>query len=181
MSAGRVGGRIQEQVVIRDVADAIVFPSATFTRPSNTNAYIASGVVSNSTSAPVLLEFAGAANTLGGNGVILSARHMKSSTTTVGANFRLMLYRVGTVTPINDNAPFTMLWANRANRVGFVDFAHTSGGSGSDSSGALSTYVGLPFVCGAATSSLFGILTTQGAYTPASAEQHYIELAISQN
>lgn len=181
MPVARVSGRTYEQSVIRDVADPIVFPSASFTRPADTIAYTALDVVSNSTSTPALIEFTNAASTLGGNGVILSARHMKSSVTLANASFRLVLYRIGTVTPVADNAQFPMLWANRANRLGWIDFTHASGGTGSDASAALSTYVGLPFICDVSTSSLFGILTAQAAYAPSSAEQHYIELAISQN
>ena len=152
-----------------------------FTRPADTTAYAAQDVVSNSTSAPALLVFSNAARALGGSGLILSARHMKNSTTTAGASYRLMLYSHNIVTPINDNAQFTMLFANRATRIGFIDFTHLAGGTGSDATGALSTFLNLPFVCNAAHSSLWGILTVTSAYTPTSAEQHYIELSIVQN
>lgn len=158
-----------------------VITTASFTRPADTTAYAAQDVVSNSTSAPTLLAFGGAARGNGGSGLILSARHMKSSTTTSGATYRLILYKVSTITAINDNAQFTMLYANRANRVGFIDFTHSTGGTGSDSSSALSTFVNLPFVCDAAQSSLWGILIVTSAYTPTSGEQHFIELAIAQN
>jgi hypothetical protein len=153
--------------------------SASFTRPANTDAYAAQDVVSNSTTAPALLTFAGAARANGGSGVILSARHMKNSTG-VGS-YRLHLYTASTVAPINDNAPFTMLYANRASRVGFIDFNHVQAGAGSDSTNALTTFVNLPFVCGASASAIYGILTVTGAYTPTSGEQHFIELAVVQN
>lgn len=156
-----------------------VAPSTLFTRPADTTAYAAQDVVSNSTTAPTLLQFSGAARANGGSGIILSARHLKSGTTL--ASYRLHLYRNNAVTPINDNAQFPLLFANRANRIGFIDFNHATGGTGSDCSHALSTYVGMPFICDAAVSSLFGILTTTTAYTPASGEQHFIELAIGQN
>jgi hypothetical protein len=158
-----------------------VITSASFTRPSDTTAYAAQDVVSNSTTAPALLTFSSAARTNGGSGVIMSARHMKNSTTTTGATYRLHLYKVSSITAINDNAQFTMLYANRANRIGFIDFNHVSGGTGSDASGALSTFVNLPFVCDAAAGAIYGILTVTSAYTPTSGEQHFIELAIAQN
>jgi hypothetical protein len=106
---------------------------------------------------------------------------MKNSTTTAGASYRLILYSHNIVTPINDNSPFPMLFANRATRVGYIDFTHSAGGTGSDSTSALSTFVNLPFVCNAAHTSLWGILTVTSAYTPTSAEQHYIDLSIVQN
>lgn len=155
-----------------------VITTASFTRPADTIGYAAQDVVSNSTSAPTLLTFAGAGRANGGSGLVLSARHLKSSTTL--ASYRLHLYRVAP-TAINDNAQFTLLYANRANRVGFIDFSHATGGSGSDSTSALSTFVNLPFVCDAASVSLFGILVASAAYTPTSGEQHFIELAIAQN
>lgn len=156
-----------------------VSPSTLFTRPSDTTAYAAQDAVSNSTTAPTFLQFSGAARANGGSGIILSARHLKSST--VVASFRLHLYRNNSVTPVNDNAQFPLLFANRMNRIGFIDFSHGSGGTGSDSTNALSTFVNLPFICDAVTSSLFGILTTTTGYTPVSGEQHFIELGIVQN
>lgn len=153
--------------------------SASFTRPANTTPYDAQDVVSNSTTAPTLLTFADVARGNGGSGVILSARHMKNSTG-VGS-YRLHLYTVNTVAAINDNAPFTMLFANRANRIGFIDFNHLQGGPGSDSTNALTTFVNLPFVCNASASAIYGMLTTISVYAPTSAEQHFIELGIVQN
>jgi len=150
--------------------------SATFTRPADTAVYAAGDAVSNSTSAPTILSFAGAARASGGSGLILSARHIKNNTT--AANFRLWLYRE-TAAAVNDNAAFALLWANRATRIGFIDFSHTTGGAGSDSSSSLATFVNLPFI--ATGTALFGQLTTTGGYTPANAEQHFIELAIAQN
>jgi hypothetical protein len=155
-----------------------VVTSASFTRPADTTQYAANDAVTNSTSAPTILEFANSARTSGGSGLILSARHVKSSTTTTNANFRLYLYRA-TVSSVNDNAQFPLLWANRANRIGFVDFTHTTQGTGSDSSSSLVTFINLPFV--ATGTSLFGLLTVTAAYTPASGEQHYIELSVVQN
>ncbi len=155
-----------------------VATSATFTRPADTTAYSAQDVVSSSTTAPALIAFAGAARDVGGSGIIQCARHLKSSTVT--ASFRLHLYRNNSVTPINDNAQFALLFANRSNRIGFIDFVHTTGGTGSNSTNALTTFVGLPFVCDSTINSLFGILTATTDYTPASGEQHFIELSIIQ-
>lgn len=157
-----------------------VLTTASFTRPSDTTAYAAQDVVSNSTSAPSVLTFSAAAQANGGTGLILSARHMKSSAAITGATYRLHLYRVAP-TAINDNSPFTLLYANRANRIGFIDFNHQTGGTGSDASNALTTFVNLPFVCDAASANIFGILTVTSAYTPTSAEQHFIELHIARN
>ena len=150
--------------------------SATFTRPADTNVYAAGDAVSNSTSAPTILSFAGAARATGGSGLILSARHIKNNTT--AANYRLWLYRE-TAAAVNDNAAFALLWANRATRIGFIDFSHTTGAAGSDSSSSIVTFANLPFL--ATGTALFGQMTTTSVYTPSSAEQHFVELSIAQN
>ena len=160
------------------VAGSQVAVSASFTRPANTTPYTALSVISDSTTAPTILTFANSARVSGGSGLILSARHTKSSTTIAAANFRLWLYRA-TVANINDGSQFPLLYANRTNRFGFIDFTHTTQGTGSDSTSSLVTFVNLPFV--ATTTSLFGVLVALGAYVPTSGEQHYIELQIAQN
>lgn len=181
MPTGRFSGRNFEQTIIRDVADPVVAISTAFTRPADTAPYAASDVVSDSTSTPTLLTFPNAATIGGGSGMIVSARHLKTGTVTAGASFRLFLYRAGTVTPQADNGAFAMSWTTRLNQIGWIDFAHQAGGAGSDMTASLTTYVGLPYVCDISTTSLFGILTVTAAYTPTSAEQHAIELLVSQN
>ena len=153
-------------------------PSATFTRPNDTTTYAAFDSISNSTSSPTAMTFAASARAAGGSGLILSARHIKNSATTANATFRLHLYR-DTIAAVNDNAQYPLLWANRANRIGHIDFSHTTMGTGSDSSSSLVTYVGLPFI--AAGTALYGRLIALAAYTPAAQEQHFIELQIAQN
>lgn len=150
-----------------------------FTRPADTTAYAAQDAVSNSTSAPTVLTFADCGRVNGGSGVILSARHIKTGTAL--ANYRLHLYRVAPASAVNDNAQFPLLFANADRRIGFIDFVHQTGGTGSDCTHALTTFVNIPFVCDVATDNLFGLLTTTNGYTPASAEQHYIELGVVQN
>lgn len=149
--------------------------SASFTRPNDTVQYAALDVVSNSTSAPAVITFTGMARTAGASGRILSARHIKNNTTTAATSFRLWLYRTPP-TPINDNAQFPLLWANRTNRLGFIDFSHTTQGTGSDSSSSLVTFAGFDYICDAALTDLYGILTATAAYQPAAQEIHFIEL-----
>ena len=160
-----------------DVSGVQIITSASFTRPADTTAYAALDVVSNSTTAPEVLTFTNVGRIAGASGLIVAARHTKNNTTISG--FRLHLWKTA-VTAINDNAPFTLLYANRTNEVGYIDFNHVTGGTGSDASTAQTTFTGLPYVCGAS-SSLFGILVATVGYTPASAEQHLIELSIAQN
>jgi hypothetical protein len=157
-----------------------IVTNTSFTRPANTTAYAANGVVANSTTAATVLTFTGAGRANGRSGIILSARHIKQSTTTSGATYRLYLYTVSP-TAINDASQFTLLYSTRTSQIGYIDLNHVGGGTGSDSTLGLTPFTNLPFTCDAASSSLFGILTVTQAYTPASAEQHFIELTIAQN
>lgn len=174
---------IAQALQITGTASAVGFQvtsTAQFTRPSDTTAYAAQDVVSDSTTAPTVLTFANVARANGGSGLILSARHIKSSTTTSGASYRLHLYKAAP-TAINDNAQFSMLYANRLTRIGFIDFIHQGGGTGSDASHALAPNINLPYLCDASLASLRGILVVTSAYTPVSGEQHMIELSVLQN
>lgn len=155
-----------------------------FSRPTNTDAYAAKDVIANSTSAPTVLTFTNAALENGGGGYILKARALTNQSTCV-ARLRLHLYRVAP-TAINDNALFTLLWENRANRIGTIDFpALSTEGSGSDCAYTICTpgstapgNVPLEFTCAADSKNLFGILETLDVFTPANAQAFYIELAL---
>lgn len=155
--------------------------TATFTRPADTTAYAASDVVCNSTSSPAVITFTNIAKEAGGNGYIMSARLNKSTTTTTNANFRLYLYTVAP-TPIADNAAFTLLYANRASRIGWIDFSSmNTEGTGSDSANAYVTAAGVKFTCAADSRNLYGVLVAKAAYAPGNAEQFFIELGCDLN
>jgi hypothetical protein len=155
---------------------------ASFARPSGGVTYAAGDAVSNSASAPVPISFPAAARVNGGSGLIIGARHVKQST--VAAQFRLWLYRVAP-TAVNDDAVQPLLWANRLNRVGFVDFTHTATTGASDSTSAHGIFPGaagpMPFVTDPAGTGLFGLLQATTSYVAPSAEGHMIELFLTQN
>lgn len=76
-----------------------------------------------------------------------------------------------------DNAAYTLLWANRTSRIGYIDFlSGNTEGSGSTAANSLNATVRLPFVCAAASRNVFGLLETLDAFTPASAQNFFIEL-----
>lgn len=165
---GEVGGNTKEV-------------AASFTRPGDTNAYAISDAVSDSTSAPTVITFTAVGRVNAGSGYITTARLVKNGATTTNANFRLYLYSVAP-TPVNDNAAFPLLWANRTGRIGYIDFSSMSTeGAGSDSAQALATATALEFVCASGTTNLFGVLVAKAAYAPASAEQFHITLGVDRN
>ncbi len=165
---------------IGEVGGNTAVVSASFTRPADTTAYAAKDAVSNSTSAPTVLTFTNLARINAGSGYITKARLMTDQAANV-ARFRLHLYHTAP-TAINDNAQHAMLWANRANRIGFIDFeAMQTEGTGSDTANALNSTIRLAFVCAAASRTLYGLLETRDAFTPANAQNFFIELMSENN
>jgi hypothetical protein len=165
---------------IGEVGGNTAVVQAEFTRPADTTAYTAKDAVANSTSAPMVLTFANLARVTGGSGYITKARLMTNQSTNA-TRFRLHLYHTAP-TAINDNAAWTLLWANRANRVGFIDFdSLQTEGSGSDAANALNSTVRLAFKCAVGSRALYGLLETLGAFTPASGQVFFLELSAENN
>jgi len=188
--SGVVGTGVQRVVLATDVAlpagtnylglvgQGLAAVSATFARPADTTAYAAKDAVSNSTSSPTVLTFTGMARVSGGGGKIRVARLLTDQSTNTSL-FRLHLFRTAP-TAINDNAAYTLLWANRANRIGFIDFAALqTEGSGSDAAAGINRYADLEFVT-SGSANLFGMLEVLGAFTPTSGQNFYIELLAEQ-
>ena len=148
--------------------------SASFARPVDTTAYEANDAVANSTSTPTLLSFANCANSNGGQGYIVKTRLLTNQKTCT-ARFRLSFYHTAP-SPVNDNAPKPMLYANKDKLIGCIDLdpCNTEDTS-SDAAFALSTAL-MPYVCAAADTSIYCILTTLDAFTPASAQQFFVEI-----
>ena len=150
--------------------------AATFARPNDTTAYAAKDAVSDSTSSPTVLTFTNIARVNAGTGYITKARIVTDQATNV-ARFRLHLFNVAP-TAINDNAAHTLLWANRASRLGYVDFdGCQTEGTGSDCANTVNSTVRLHFAAAAGTRTLYGLLETRDAFTPAALQNLYIELS----
>lgn len=154
--------------------------TASFTRPSDTTAYAAKDTVSNSTSATTLMTLT-IGSVDGGTGYITKAR-LTTDQSTNTAQFRLHLYRVSTATVGNDNAANTLMWTDRTERVGYIDFAPmATEGTGSDCAQSLNADLRLAFTCGASDSNLYGVLETITAWTPASGQNFHVALTAEQN
>lgn len=146
------------------------------TRPGNTTPYAANDAVADSASAPTVLTFASLARTNAGAGVITTAR-IVTNLSTCTSKFRLHLFNV-LPTPINDNAVYTELWANRVGSLGFIDFvAMTTSGTGSDAAISINSSSNLAFTAAAGTKNIYGLLEIQDILVPASAQVFYIALS----
>lgn len=177
-ATGSVNAHLR-QIAKLITAPALAAVAVTFTRPADTTAYAAQDAVSDSTSAPTVRAFAAMAKANGGAGQIVKAR-MMTDQSSFAARLRLHIFHTAP-TAINDNAQQTLLWGNRAIRVGQVDFP-AAGTEGSGSTGASASVVALhlPFICDAGDTSLYGLLETLDAFTPASGQQFYLELTAEQ-
>lgn len=164
-----------------EIGGRTVRNAATFSRPADTSAYAALDTVSTSTSAPVVITFSGMARINAGSGYITKARIMTDQKTN-SARYRLHLFHTAP-TLTNDNVAFPLLWADRANRVGQIDFSPmtTEDATNSTCAESLNEAVRLSFTCEAANTALYGILETLDAFTPASAQNFYISLTAEQN
>ncbi len=152
-----------------------------FTRPADTTAYSINDVIADSTSAPTIMSFTNIARAVGGQSYIVKARVLTDQKTCT-ARMRLALFQTAP-TPINDNAPKTRLWANRIISLGSIDFdpMTTEDATNSTAASAMWTSAPINIVCDAASTTIYGILSTLDAFTPASAQQFYIAIDVEQS
>lgn len=118
----------------------------------------------------------------GGSGAIVGVRLQVRNATVTNGTFRVRFY-TSPIDQIADNAAFTLLDANKAKRVGYVDLTIlVTEGAGSDASevGALLAQP-LPFTCEAARKDLFVQITAIGAFTPASGDTFRLEVSIKRD
>ena len=155
--------------------------TCTFTRPADTTAYSINDVIADSTSAPTVISFTNIARAVGGQSYIVKVRIMTDQKTCT-ARMRLALFQTAP-TLINDNSPKTRLWANRVISLGSIDFdpMTTEDATNSTAASAMWTSAPVNIVCDAASTTIYGILSTLDAFTPASAQQFYIAIDVEQS
>lgn len=155
-----------------------------FNRPTDSPspiAYTAKDAIANSTGSPTLLTFSGITPDVSQFGYITKVRLMTNNSAWASTNaavIKLHLYK-NQPTAIADNAPFTILYANRANRIGTITFpALSTEGSGSDSATALWTGA-LAFESRPSNNTIYGMLEVDsfsGTLTPTNAQSFFIEI-----
>jgi hypothetical protein len=165
------------------VGGKVALISASITRPSDTTAYAAGDAATNSTTAPVVSTFTGAARVAAGSGTIVAATLIDSANQATKGNFELWLFDT-TATPDNDNAVFTPTDAECLTLVGVIPFGAAIVGDATSGAGGNAVYpvqgLGMPFKLPSG-SDLFGLLVVRNAYTPVSAEVFTMRLHILQD
>jgi hypothetical protein len=157
----------------------VLWAERDFTRPLNATPYAVNDVVSNSASATSTMTFVDMASKEGGAGYITKVR-LETNQSTCVAQFRLWLYTIETPVVAADNALFTLLYANRGSRLGYLDIpALTTEATGSNEAMAQwTTTINGPFafVTASNDTNLYGVLETKTAFTPASGQAFYVEM-----
>jgi hypothetical protein len=186
------GGGLKVEGVAGGVAVPVTISAGTkivsgsITRPANTTAYAAGDAITDSTSAPTAITFAGCASANGGTGTIYSCQLVDGANQSTKGQFELWVFAgTATPTPDNDNAVFTPTDAELANLVGIFEFNAwyvgdaTSGVGGNCVSRALNQNMG--FDCGASVDDLYGLMVVRNAYTPVSGEVFTFILHVGQD
>lgn len=161
------------------ISGTILTSTTEITRPSDATAYTALDAIASSSTAPANIQFASVTRVSAGSGYITGAV-LRTDQSTNTARFKLHLF-TGTVTAINDNAQYTSLYANNSIWVGTISFdACATEGSGGSSAVSLNNNIRIPFVLTSGTS-VYGLLETLDAFTPASGQKIFIRLTIDSN
>lgn len=156
----------------------------TFARPANTTAYAIGDAVSDSTSAPTILTFSGAARANGGSGIIIGAMMIDSFNQTTKGIFELALFDQS-VSAINDNSAVAFADADAAKCIGVINFGSpyilNTGAGTSGNVNYPAQNLGIPFTCGGSSDDIFGQVIVRNAYTPGSAEEFTLRLWVIQH
>ena len=157
------------------------FASASFTRPADTTAYAVNDVVSNSTSTttPMTLAAVGIINSSGGAaaGYITKVR-LVTDNKAFTAQCRVWFFNSTSITVAADNAAFGPKWADRSARIGYVDLPTLApeDSTASDCAEATAADQRVPFTCATNVNTLYAVIETKTASTPASGQLFYLEV-----
>jgi hypothetical protein len=166
--------------MIGKVVGIITNPTASVTRPNDTNAYAVGDLVANSVTAGSVTSpsWATATRVAAGNARILKTRLSKTGTGVSGAAFRVHFFSVSPLPPTNgDNGVFVP--AGAANHLGYMDIFSmiqcTDGAVGESPVGS-----DISFALGSG-QTIYALLEARGAYTPIANEVFTITPEIAQN
>jgi len=156
-----------------------------FARPADTVAYAVGDAIAAATTdsgtTPLRSIVVGAAN--GATGYLTKFRLMTDQSTCV-AVIRVHFYTVAAPAGVvkGDNVPMTLLWANRAQRIGAIDFPALATEAGANTAARSQDIADrLAFQCDPADNKIYYRLETQTIFTPASAQNFFLALSSERN
>lgn len=153
------------------------------TRPSNTDAYIAGDVVSNNVTTTTLIDLANLVRANGASAYIVRVA-LSTDKKSITPRFRVHFFNASDPTVSADNAAHKGLYADTAKYLGYVDLPAMFTGTdatNSTMSFAANSAVRLPIVAGGATRSVYALLETLDAFTPASAQKFMLGVIVDSN
>ncbi len=154
-------------------------PTATLTRPNDSNPYVAGDAIADSTSSPTAISFSGCGRLNGGYGVLEDATVVISTKSTVAPELHLLLFDASP-TPTNDNAAFAISDADMQTCQCLVIFSPSNMTDGSNNRLYKMSNRSQKFKCGSSTTTLYGLLLTKSDFTPAAQDTFQFDLNITQ-
>lgn len=161
--------------------------SDAFTRPADVNAYAANDRVSATTSDTGTTPLRGlqVGRIPAGTGWITGIRLWTNNVTAMTPNIRVHFFTVAAPATAlaGDNAQVAVVYANREQRFAVHDLDNlaTPAGTGSDVSIIQDLTVRIPFECAAEDKKIYYALETLDAFTPASGQAFFLEVAVEHN
>jgi len=156
-------------------------------RPANTLQYTAGDAISADTSDSdtTPLRSLAVGRVTGGSGTLAKFRLMTDQAACV-ATIRIHLYTVAAPTGaiVGDNVPMTLLYANKAQRIGHIDLPAlaTSTVAGASTGAATQDLdTRMEIKCAAGNQNIYYRLETLTTFTPASGQRFYLEAQILQD
>jgi hypothetical protein len=182
MTALKVDGSAVTQPVsvaaVVSVKTGMSVVSQEITRPADTTAYAANDVVGPTTT-PAVGVLADLFSGNGASGYITKVRLVTNQAANV-TPYRIYFYNAAP-TAIADNAASSVLYADDAKIIGYVDITNVSQeGSGSDA--AMGLWTGqLAAKAAAADNDLYYVIITKAAFTPANGQKYTVTVTLDQN
>lgn len=172
------GQRPSEEIYRGAVGGLKAEASTEMTRPSDTTAYTAGDVISNSTSATTPIELQYVTRASGVGGYIVGCR-IATDKKSITPRLRVHLFNVATATLAADNAAYKELYADSSKRMGYFDMpamTTATDSTNSDMSRTIDMNLRVPFKCADGSRSIHVVLEALDAFTPASGQKFNVTL-----
>ena len=168
------------EVHLGEVGGNMQVVSVELTRPADTTAYAANDVVADSTSAATLMAFANLVRVNAGGGYIVRAS-LVTDKKSITPRLRIHLFNASNPTIANDNVAHKELYADVGKRLGYFDLpamvtaADTTNSTSSRAEdGTLRQWI----QAAASTRTIYVLLETLDAFTPASGQKITLKLHV---
>lgn len=142
-----------------------------FTRPADTAAYAANDVINNATSSATNQSLTDVATENEGSGYMTVV--LETDSTAVTPTIRVHFYDAAPATAKNDNAAWTLVYADKSKYLGYIDMPPLNGGV------AIAQFKS--YKAASASRALYYELQTLSAFTPVSASKYNLRVIPDQN